>query len=264
MENEEQGSGLSRELSHTASAVTSGQPQPWEPILTPAQMADILRREWAIKTELLGALKPFAETGAVLDTKPKDGAVWAGQTPAPPITFGHLRAAYAAIHAEMLARPSLNGRRDAPTPADHDLSGRQGNTSVAHAPRDTPKPSSPPEDERSKLSGGWEPIETCPRDPDMLVDLWADGGRWPDHHWSEAHQEWACGSWKYDRKSKNTYRSNIIRLNFKPTHWMRPPGPPALPQDHATVRGREDSVDLQTNVDPHCADSQASPTRSEP
>lgn len=40
-----------------------------------------------------GALQPFAATGALLDAKPKDDACWAGQTPAPPITFGHLRAA---------------------------------------------------------------------------------------------------------------------------------------------------------------------------
>lgn len=42
----------------------------------------------------LKVIEPFAATGALLDAKPKDDAVWAGQTPAPPITFGHLRAAF--------------------------------------------------------------------------------------------------------------------------------------------------------------------------
>ena len=46
---------------------------------------------------LEAALKPFAATGAVLEAKPKDDACWAGQVPAPPITFGHLRAAARAL-----------------------------------------------------------------------------------------------------------------------------------------------------------------------
>jgi hypothetical protein len=53
------------------------------------------------------ALEPFAATGAVLDPKPKDTAVWAGQTPAPPITFGHLRAA--ALAAPTNERPKTGG-----------------------------------------------------------------------------------------------------------------------------------------------------------
>lgn len=47
---------------------------------------------------LRGALEPFAATGAVLDAKPKDDAVWAGQAPAPPIMFGHLRKAALTTH----------------------------------------------------------------------------------------------------------------------------------------------------------------------
>lgn len=39
------------------------------------------------------ALRPFAATGAALDPKPRDEACWAGQRPAPPITYGHLREA---------------------------------------------------------------------------------------------------------------------------------------------------------------------------
>jgi len=49
---------------------------------------------------LEGALKPFARTGAVLDSKPNDDACWAGQRPAPPITFGHLRRAAHALLKE--------------------------------------------------------------------------------------------------------------------------------------------------------------------
>lgn len=47
------------------------------------------------------ALAPFAKTAAVLgDTK--DSAVWAGQKPAPPITFGDLRRA-AEVYAILTA-----------------------------------------------------------------------------------------------------------------------------------------------------------------
>jgi hypothetical protein len=53
-----------------------------------------LRRKFqAERAEVVGALRPFAATGAVLEAKPKDDACWAGQRPAPPITFGHLRRA---------------------------------------------------------------------------------------------------------------------------------------------------------------------------
>lgn len=43
------------------------------------------------------ALRPFAATGAVLDAKPKDNAVWAGQRPAAPLTFGDFRRAAAVV-----------------------------------------------------------------------------------------------------------------------------------------------------------------------
>lgn len=57
------------------------------------------------EAKLLEALEPFAATGAVIDAKPKDDACWAGQRPAPPITFGHLRRA-----AEVYASLSGEGR----------------------------------------------------------------------------------------------------------------------------------------------------------
>lgn len=51
--------------------------------------------------EAVKVLGPFAATADVLGST-KDAAIWAGQKPAPPITFGHLRAARAFIdkHAE--------------------------------------------------------------------------------------------------------------------------------------------------------------------
>lgn len=55
--------------------------------------------------EALGALEPFAKIGAVLESKPKDDACWAGQTPAPPITFGHLRQA-SEVHTRLSKRNS--------------------------------------------------------------------------------------------------------------------------------------------------------------
>lgn len=67
--------------------------------------------------ELETALIPFALTGAVLEAKPKDSAVWAGQQPAPPITFGHLRAAARIIAASQTALPLLPVENSASSPS---------------------------------------------------------------------------------------------------------------------------------------------------
>lgn len=42
-------------------------------------------------SSLRRGLEPFLATAEVLDAKPRDSAVWAGQKPAPPLTFGHFR-----------------------------------------------------------------------------------------------------------------------------------------------------------------------------
>lgn len=78
-----------------------------------AQSAEALSRTQAEENaRLREALEPFAATGVILDPKPRDEAAWAGQVPAPPITFGHLRRA-----ANALARtPSVQG----------DMAGRDG------------------------------------------------------------------------------------------------------------------------------------------
>ena len=52
-----------------------------------------LARLQAERDRAVEALGPFAATGAVLDAKPKDNAVWAGQRPAAPLTFGDFRRA---------------------------------------------------------------------------------------------------------------------------------------------------------------------------
>ena len=59
------------------------------------------------------ALEPFAATGAALSKGPPDDACWAGQTPAPPITFGHLRRA--ALSSQILP---LEDRGNCPSSAD--------------------------------------------------------------------------------------------------------------------------------------------------
>ena len=54
------------------------------------EAASTISRLTGERDEARQALKPFAATAAVLgDTR--DSAVWAGQKPAPPITFGDLR-----------------------------------------------------------------------------------------------------------------------------------------------------------------------------
>jgi len=51
------------------------------------------------RDEAVRALAPFAATGAVLDSKVKDDAIWAGQRPADPITFGDFRRAHQTIQS---------------------------------------------------------------------------------------------------------------------------------------------------------------------
>ena len=59
--------------------------------------ADDLAIILASHDKLVEALKPFAATAEHISQKASDGSCWAGQTPAPCITHGHLRQARAAL-----------------------------------------------------------------------------------------------------------------------------------------------------------------------
>lgn len=61
-------------------------------LANPATILDLISR----LEEAEKALEPFSATGEALSSGPRDEAVWAGQQPAPPITFGDLRRARAA------------------------------------------------------------------------------------------------------------------------------------------------------------------------
>jgi len=75
-----------------------------------ADLNAIATQAEAQRDALAGALEPFGATGAVLSAGPKDDTVWAGQTPAPPITFGHLRKAAQALASLSPAKDEEKGQ----------------------------------------------------------------------------------------------------------------------------------------------------------
>jgi hypothetical protein len=66
------------------------------------------------------------------------------------------------------------------------------------------------EGEGMVVGKGWKPIETAPKAG--VIDLWADGLRWPDCYWVEGTTGyWTCQG---------------VGPIDNPTHWMRLPEPP--------------------------------------
>jgi hypothetical protein len=89
---------------------------------------------------------------------------------------------------------------------------------------------------RRERAGGWQPIETAPRDgTEVLVFVdcatvriirlawWDDGSLW-DHHGAES-PEADRGWWSYDTSVTQTKLEGATA----PTHWMPAPEPPPEP-----------------------------------
>ena len=68
----------------------------------------------------------------------------------------------------------------------------------------------------------WQDIETAPKDG-TLVDLWADGQRFPDCHFQEYLAHAAPGHW---RQSTTGMPKQGYSLFENITHWMPLPSPP--------------------------------------
>lgn len=75
---------------------------------------------------------------------------------------------------------------------------------------------------------GWQPIETAPKDG-SFVDLWCIDNLYPDH----PHRRTDCwwdktgeGSW-CDPNADHGEAADLAECGVTPTHWMRPPAPPA-------------------------------------
>ena len=80
---------------------------------------------------------------------------------------------------------------------------------------------------------GWQPIETAPRDG-TVIDLWADGERWPDcywgkrRYWSVDGDETKTSAWLMEPPDWIWATMNErIPCDVAPTHWMPRPAPPA-------------------------------------
>jgi hypothetical protein len=82
--------------------------------------------------------------------------------------------------------------------------------------------------------GGWQPIETAPRDGTVL-DLWCvwndtnEGERISDCHWGEGTRafEWEILTGWIAANEGVDGEAAILSEGFEPTHWMPLPEPPA-------------------------------------
>lgn len=67
---------------------------------------------------------------------------------------------------------------------------------------------------------GWQPIESAPKDGE-IIDLWEDGGRYPECWWSA--QQWISYVTGTSGKKKEDHSYYVIE---NPTHWQPLPASP--------------------------------------
>lgn len=77
-------------------------------------------------------------------------------------------------------------------------------------------------DALAAADGGWQPIETAPRDG-TVIDLWDGSSRWTDMSWIDSSPRDPNGAWARDRSDWG----NAFEW-LTPTHWMPRPAAPAL------------------------------------
>ena len=70
----------------------------------------------------------------------------------------------------------------------------------------------------------WQPIETAPKDGSK-VDLFGTLGKKYRRRATDCYWHKKAGRWHTHTHDNDGY--SALRLPFEPTHWMRPPAPPA-------------------------------------